>query len=55
MAISKIILNGVTQMDLTQDTVANASHIMNEYVGHPNENRYAPFYIPKITIWMKTL
>lgn len=34
MAISKIILNGVTQMDLTADTVANASHIMNGYVGH---------------------
>lgn len=34
MAISKIILNGVTQIDLTQDTVANASHIMNGYVGH---------------------
>lgn len=34
MAISKIILNGVTQIDLTQDTVANAAHIMNGYVGH---------------------
>lgn len=34
MAISKIILNGVIQIDLTQDTVANASHIMNGYVGH---------------------
>lgn len=34
MAISKIILNGVTQIDLTQDTVVNASHIMNGYVGH---------------------
>lgn len=34
MAISKIVLNGVTQIDLTQDTVANASHIMNGYVGH---------------------
>lgn len=34
MAISKIILNGVTQIDLTQDTVANASHIMNGYIGH---------------------
>lgn len=34
MAISKIILNGVTQIDLTQDTVASASHIMNGHVGH---------------------
>ena len=34
MAISKIILNGVTQIDLTQDTVTSAEHIMSSYVGH---------------------
>lgn len=37
MAISKIILNGVTQMDLTQDTVSDASHIRQGYVGHLND------------------
>ena len=36
MAISKIILNGVTQIDLTQDTVSDASHIRNGFVGHLN-------------------
>lgn len=34
MAISKIILNGTTQIDLTTDTVTNSAHIMNGYVGH---------------------
>ena len=33
MAISKIILNGVTQMDLTQDTVA-ASNLLQNYTAH---------------------
>lgn len=33
MAISKIILNGVTQMDLTQDTVA-ASNLLQSYTAH---------------------
>ena len=33
MAISKIILNGVTQMDLTQDTT-NASRTLSPYTGH---------------------
>lgn len=37
MAISKIILNGVTQMDLTGDTVADASHIRSGYTGHKND------------------
>ncbi len=37
MAISKIILNGVTQVDLTQDTVADASHIRQGYTGHLND------------------
>lgn len=37
MAISKIILNGVTQMDLTADTVSQAGHIMAPYVGHLND------------------
>ena len=41
MAISKIILNGVTQIDLTQDTVADASHIRNSYVGHLNDGTSA--------------
>ena len=33
MAISKIILNGVTQMDLTQDTV-EASNLLQNYTAH---------------------
>ena len=33
MAISKIILNGVTQMDLTQDTV-EASNLLSSYTAH---------------------
>ena len=33
MAISKIILNGVTQMDLTQDTVA-ANNLLQSYTAH---------------------
>lgn len=37
MAISKIILNGVTQMDLTGDTVSDASHIRSGYTGHKND------------------
>ncbi len=37
MSISKIILNGVTQVDLTQDTVADASHIRQGYTGHLND------------------
>lgn len=41
MAISKIILNGVTQIDLTQDTVADANHIRNSYVGHLNDGTSA--------------
>lgn len=34
MAISKLVLNGVTQMDLTTDTVTNSAHIMSGYIGH---------------------
>lgn len=34
MAISKIVLNGITQMDLTEDTVTQAEHIMAPYTGH---------------------
>lgn len=34
MAISKVILNGTTQIDLTTDTVTNSAHIMSGYVGH---------------------
>ena len=37
MAFSKIILNGTDQIDLTQDTVASASHIRQGYVGHLND------------------
>ena len=33
MAISKVILNGVTQMDLTQDTVT-AAHLETSYTAH---------------------
>lgn len=33
MAFSKIILNGVTQMDLTQDTT-NAARTLQSYTGH---------------------
>lgn len=41
MAISKIILNGVAQMDLTGDTVSDASHIRNGYTGHLNDGTSA--------------
>lgn len=34
MAISKLILNNTTQMDLTADTVTTSDHIMEGYVGH---------------------
>ena len=37
MAISKIILNGITQIDLTQDTVSQASQILAPYIGHLND------------------
>ena len=37
MAIAKIVLNSTTQIDLTQDTVADASHIRSGYVGHLND------------------
>ena len=33
MAISKVILNGVTQIDLTQDTV-NAASSLSGVIGH---------------------
>lgn len=36
MAISKIILNGVTQMDLTADTV-EASNLLQSYTAHKND------------------
>ena len=36
MAISKIVLNGVTQIDLTQDTVDSADKIRSGYTGHTN-------------------
>ena len=47
MAISKIIYKssssaqGETWMDLTQDTVSDASHIRNSYVGHLNDGTSA--------------
>ena len=34
MAIAKIVLNGNTQIDLTQDTVASADQIRSGYTGH---------------------
>ncbi len=34
MSIAKLILNGVTQMDLTQDTVTSAAHITTGHTGH---------------------
>ncbi len=34
MAINKVIYGGNTLIDLTGDTVTDASHIMNGYVGH---------------------
>lgn len=37
MAISKIILNGITQIDLTQDTVSQTGHILAPYIGHLND------------------
>ncbi len=36
MAISKIILNGVTQMDVTQDTVAS-SNLLSGYTATKND------------------
>lgn len=36
MASSKVIINGVTKIDLTADTV-NATNVLNGYVGHKND------------------
>lgn len=34
MAINKVIYGGNTLIDLTSDTVTDAAHIMQGYVGH---------------------
>ena len=34
---NKVTINGTTYIDLSQDTVAEASHIRNGYVGHLND------------------
>ena len=34
---NKVTINGTTYMDLSQDTVADASHIRSGYVGHLND------------------
>lgn len=46
MAISKIILNGVTQMDVTQDTVA-ASNLLSGYTATKNDGtKVSGSYVP---------
>lgn len=37
MGINKIVYNGNTLIDLSQDTVSDASHIMQGYIGHLND------------------
>lgn len=46
MAISKIILDGVTQIDLTQDTV-DGDHALIGYTGHSaNGTSFRGGYVP---------
>ena len=46
MAISKIILNGVTQMDVTQDTVASST-LLNGYTATKNDGtKVSGSYVP---------
>lgn len=55
MAISKIILNGVTQMDLTADTVAAsnliAPHTTHGADGGPDDGTDVPFNFADYTIY----
>lgn len=46
MAISKIILNGVTQMDVTQDTVAAANLLLNETATGADGQQVVGAYVP---------
>lgn len=46
MAISKIILNGVTQMDVTQDTVASANLLSGETATGADGNQVVGAYVP---------
>lgn len=50
MAISKIILNGVTQMDLTQDTT-DASKTLASYTGHSADGEaFTGSYVPSVPV-----
>lgn len=49
MAISKIILNGVTQMDLTSDTVA-ADKMLSSYTAHKNDGTQVTGSISGMTL-----
>lgn len=50
MAISKIILNGVTQMDLTQDTT-DASKTLASYTGHGADGEaFTGSYVPSVPV-----
>ncbi len=49
MAISKIILNGVTQMDLTGDTVA-ADKMLSSYTAHKNDGTQVTGSISGMTL-----
>lgn len=46
MAISKIILNGVTQMDVTQDTVASSNLLSGETATGADGNQVVGAYVP---------
>lgn len=46
MAISKIILNGVTQMDVTQDTVASGNLLSGETATGADGNPVVGAYVP---------
>ena len=46
MAISKIILNGVTQMDVTQDTVASNNLLSGETATGADGNQVVGAYVP---------
>ena len=54
MAISKIILNGVTQMDVTQDTVAS-SNLLSGYTATKNDGtKVSGSYVPSSAPTLQT-
>ena len=49
MAISKIVLNGVTQMDVTQDTVAANNLLLNETATGADGAPVVGAYVPSVS------